>query len=95
MFLIAEVVDSDEEGGGGQGDFEADQEDQLFLMLDPQSRPRPNWSPTSNRLPVSQAQVIFKLFELLKREFHVGYICTECLALVEQADGLQFQVLLW
>ena len=37
-------------------------------------------------------QVIFKLFELLKREFLVGYICTECLTLLEQADSLQFQL---
>ena len=50
------------------------------------------WSVTSERLATSQVQILFKLYEILKREFPVGYICEECRSLLDQADCLQFQL---
>ena len=50
------------------------------------------WSFTSERTSVSQVQVIFKLFEILKQEFLAGSVCDECFSLLDQIDSLEFQV---
>ena len=83
---------ADKAAMAGEDGGETEGEDGLFLLLDPKSKGKPDWSPTSERLSVSHVQILFKLYELLKREFLVGYICTECLTLLEQADSLQFQL---
>ena len=69
---------------------EEDEDGELFII--PERKAKPDWSETSSRLAVSQVQIIFKLYEVLKREFLVGYICTDCLTLLEQVDSLQFQL---
>jgi len=81
----AEAQRAQREEVGGEGE-----EDQLFIV--PERICKPIWTQTCERLSVSQVQIIYKLYEVLKREFHVGYVCTECMALLEQADSLQFQL---
>lgn len=50
------------------------------------------WSFTSERTSVSQVQLLFKLFDILKQEFLAGSVCDECFSLVDQIDSLEFQI---
>lgn len=50
------------------------------------------WAFTSERTSVSQVQIIFKLYEILKHEFLAGSVCDECFSLLDQIDSLEFQV---
>ena len=50
------------------------------------------WAFTSERTSVSQIQLIFKLYEILKHEFLTGSVCDECYNLLDQIDSLEFQV---
>ena len=41
---------------------------------------------------MSGTEVLFKLFDLLEREFDAGNVCQDCSHLIDQMDGLQFQL---
>jgi hypothetical protein len=49
------------------------------------------WTSTCERTSISQAQVIFKLFDVLKLEFQYGSVCSQCYDLLEQIDSLELQ----
>ncbi len=49
------------------------------------------WVFTSERVATARVQLIFKLYELTKKEFRPGSVCPPCFELVDRIDGLEFQ----
>ena len=66
--------------------------EQFFEDQKSVSSRKKRWTFTSERTSVSQVQIIFKLYEILKQEFLVGSVCDECFDLLDQIDSLEFQV---
>ena len=54
---------------------------------------RQRWVFSSDRLDHSRTQLIFKLYDITRREFNQGSVCNVCHELVLQADKLNTQVL--
>ena len=52
---------------------------------------RQRWVFSSDRLEATNTQVIFKLYDLTRREFRPGSVCSACHDLVSQADALAQQ----
>ena len=50
------------------------------------------WSSTSARTPLAGVKVIFKLFEVTRREFTAGLVCPLCFNLVVQIESLEYQL---
>ena len=50
------------------------------------------WTTTQGSTPTSGTEVLYKLFDLLGMEFELGHVCKDCNHLLEQLDGLQFQL---
>ena len=57
-----------------------------------QRAPPQGWRSTSERAPRSRTRILFKLFELTKREFAAGSVCAICRELVFRLDELQARV---
>ncbi len=52
---------------------------------------RAGWVFTSERVVMAQVQLMFKLFELTRREFPAGSVCPGCFDLVARVDSLEYQ----
>ena len=50
------------------------------------------WATTSARTPLAGVKVIFKLFEVTRREFAAGPVCPLCFSLVVQIESLEYQL---
>ena len=50
------------------------------------------WTSTSARTPLAGVKVIFKLFEVTRREFTAGLVCPLCFNLVVQIESLEYQL---
>lgn len=53
---------------------------------------RRNWAFSSDRTTMAKVQLLFKLYDLTRREFPPGSICPACYDLVAQIDTLEYQV---
>ena len=49
------------------------------------------WVFTSQRVAMARVQLIFKLYEVTRREFRPGSVCPPCFDLVSRIDGLEYQ----
>ena len=50
------------------------------------------WRNTSARMPQAGIRVIFKLFEVTRKEFESGFVCPVCYDILAQIENLEFQL---